>query len=506
MRPWIAERAAATPHRPALSCGGSELDWAALAARATDAARRLRALGLGPGERLALLLPNGVAFVELAHAAALCGAALVPLNVRLTPRELAFQLADSQPRVLVHGGGALAAAAREASAALPQLERVLAREDGGPALGDLPPGAGGPLEDSVDLEATCAVVYTSGTTGAPKGAELSFASFLWSAAATAFALGSLPSDRWLACLPLFHVGGLAILWRSVLGGASVAVHERFDAAAAARALDEDGITLVSLVAATLAALLDERGERRAPPALRCALVGGGPAPRPLLERAGRLGFPVVPTYGLTETASMVTVAPLDEAGTRFETAGRALPGSELRVVGDGGEVLPPGVPGGIEVRGPTLMKGYLGRPAETAAALRGGWLRTGDVGVLGADGELRVLDRRSDLVVSGGENVYPAEVEGVLASHPAVAEAAVAGEPDERFGQRVAAWVVLRPGARAEPGELERFCREHLAGYKVPRRVHLVAALPRSASGKLLRRALAAPAPAGDPTRDVDPR
>jgi O-succinylbenzoic acid--CoA ligase len=220
------------------------------------------------------------------------------------------------------------------------------------------------------------------------------------------------------------------------------------------------------------------------------LLGGGPAPRELLRRARSLGFPIATTYGLTETASQVATLPLALARRDGDAVGVPLFPSELRIVSPDGVALPPGQPGEIAVRGPTLMKGYLGRPAETATALRNGWLHTGDVGVLDPAGFLRVLDRRSDLIVSGGENVYPAEVEAALREHPAVGDAGVAGEPDPRFGRRVAAWVVLRADARATAPELDAFCRARIAGYKIPRAFHFVAELPRGPSGKLLRREL----------------
>jgi O-succinylbenzoic acid--CoA ligase len=337
------------------------------------------------------------------------------------------------------------------------------------------------------------VVYTSGTTGAPKGAQLSHGAFLWSAIGSAFHLGNAPGDHWLACLPLQHVGGLAILHRAALTGAEVTVHERFDPERVAAELDWGDITLVSLVANMLERVLDARGARPAPPRLRAVLLGGGPAPAPLLRRARRLGFPIATTYGLTEATSQVATLPLERARAGGDAVGRPLFCTELRIVSPEGVTLPAGEPGEIAVRGPTLMTGYLGRPEETARALRGGWLHTGDVGVVDASGDLRVLDRRTDLIVTGGENVYPAEVEAALREHPSVVDAAVAGESDAAFGARVSAWVVVRPGSRLSHAELSSFCRERIAGYKVPRALYLVPSLPRTDSGKLLRRALARP-------------
>lgn len=213
-------------------------------------------------------------------------------------------------------------------------------------------------------------------------------------------------------------------------------------------------------------------------------------PRPLLEECARRGIPAVQTYGLTEAASQVTTLAPADALRKLGSAGRPLFPVTVRIADEAGRPLPPGEAGEILVRGPTVTAGYFGRPEETARALRDGWLHTGDIGYLDQEGYLYVLDRRDDLIVSGGENVYPAEVEAVLRQHPAVADAAVIGLPDERWGQTVAAAVVLRPGCAVDGDELVRFCRERLAGYKVPRCFRIVPSLPRNAAGKLLRRAL----------------
>jgi O-succinylbenzoic acid--CoA ligase len=474
LRAWLLERAARTPDAPALVASGRASSYAALAARALRRAAALRALGVAPGDRVAALLGNDPAFVELAHAAAIAGAVLVPLNPRLAPAELARQLDDAEPRLLVHTPGALAALAAAAR-----------KWTGGPAP---------PLTDATGLEADdagdeaplalfdpAAIVYTSGTSGEAKGVVLTHANLLASAVGSAFHLGALPTDRWLACLPLFHVGGLAILSRSVLAGGAVVLHERFDPDAVSRALDDDAITIASLVPAMLARVLGARGERPPPPALRAVLLGGAAAPAPLLERAAKAGWPLLPTYGLSEAASLVATLP-PGAPRRADGGGlRALPGSDVRI-GDGGE---------IQVRGPTVMAGYWRRPDASAHALAGGWLRTGDLGAIDADGSLLVLGRSDDMLVSGGENVHPAEVERALLAHPDVADAGVAGVPDPVYGARVAAWVVLTPGARADAAALERFVRARLAGYKVPRAWRFVAVLPRNAGGKLVRRALA---------------
>jgi O-succinylbenzoic acid--CoA ligase len=508
--PWLLPRAAATPHHPAVVCGGRTLDYAGLARAARALGACLRAAGLGPGDGLALLLGNGLPFVTALHASLLSGLRLTPLHARLTAGELLPQLRAVAPALLLCDAAHEARARAAAAPAGVSVRRIVEPDEADARRGN---GMTCPLcgrrselhaldaqPAPVELAAVAAVIFTSGTSGHPRGVCLSQGSLLAGAAASAFHLGASAADRWLACLPLFHVGGLAILVRSALQGSAVLVHERFDAGRLDEALDREAPTVLSLVPTMLARLLEVRGERTAPPSLRALLLGGAAAAPGLVERAWARGFPVLPTYGLTEAGSQVATAVLPVPGAVPTSAMHALPATELRVADASGRALPPGEAGEILVQGPGVMQGYLGDAEATAAALRGGWLHTGDLGVLAPDGALRVLDRRDDLVVTGGENVSPSEVEGALLAHPAVVDAAVAGLPDPDLGRRVAAWVVARPGAALDQTELRAFCRTRLAGHKVPREVRLVASLPRSATGKLLRAALAdlpPPAPSG---------
>jgi O-succinylbenzoic acid--CoA ligase len=390
-------------------------------------------------------MPNGLGFVLAVHALARLGAVLVPINTRLTQTEIDWQIQNVGAEHVLDDESTL--------------------ENGEP----MPPR-------EVDLEEPHSIIYTSGTTGRPKGAIVTFGNYWWSAVGSALNLGLLPEDRWLACLPLFHVGGLSILLRSVIYGMTAVVHERFDPRLVNRAIDAQGVTIVSVVSTMLDRMLAERGGRPYPPSLRCLLLGGGPAPRPLLEAAARLGAPVVQTYGLTEAASQVATLSPEDALRKLGSAGKPLFPTQLRI--QDGEIL---------VRGPTVSPGYLGSPARSSDD----WLGTGDLGYLDDEGFLYVLDRRDDLVVSGGENVYPAEVEAALLAHPAVLEAGVYGVPDPEWGQVVVAVVRLQDHASLAPMDLAAFCRERLAGYKVPRHIRLAAEpLPRTAAGKLVRRAL----------------
>lgn len=458
--------------------------YAALDAEVTILARRLAALGVREGDRVASLLHNGAAPAQLVHAVLRLGATLVPLNVRLSGTEIAWQVADARPTLLLVESRttALLEPLRREQPSLSVVD--VARLPGLP-LGDAP------LRTGHDASQVLAIIYTSGTTGLPKGAMLTVGNFAASAEGSARNLGVLPGDRWLAVLPLFHVGGLSILLRAAIYGITAVVHDSFDAAAVNAAIDREGVTIVSVVAVMLQRMLDAHGEEPYPSTLRCVLLGGGPAPRPLLERSAAMHVPVVQTYGLTETASQVATLAPEEALQRLGSAGRALPPTEVRIVGVGGREAAAGEPGEIQVRGPVVMAGYADRPDATARALAGGWLHTGDVGTLDAEGYLYVLDRRDDLIISGGENVYPAEVEAALLADVRVAECGVIGEPDAQWGERVVAVVRLHDDALAgatTAESLRAHCRARLARYKVPAAIRFVTEpLPRTASGKLRR-------------------
>jgi o-succinylbenzoate---CoA ligase len=407
---WLERAAAARPDVPAVETADGSLSYGELLARA-----RAGAAGLGAGERVAIVLPPGLDFAVALHACLLAGAAAMPLDLRLGERERAAQLA------------------------------------GADAVIDAPPaGSGTTHSRPAALSDAALVVHTSGTTGTPRPVTLSLGNILANALGCAVALGHDRAERWLCPLPLSHVGGLMVLLRSVIAGTTAVLDT------AARATRD--VTIASLVPTQLGRLL-EAGARPGP-RLRVIMLGGAPADPTLLTRARDAGWPVAPTYGLTQACSAVTVA---EPGD-VETSGAPLPGVQVAIAPDG-EIL---------VEGPTVAGG--------------GVLRTGDLGRLDARGRLVVSGRKVDTIVSGGENVMPAEVEAALLEHPAVAEAGVFGRPDPEWGEAVTAAVVLR--APAEPAALRAHCAERLAGFKVPKRIEVRDALPRNPSGKLMRRAL----------------
>ena len=479
---WLAHRAHTAGHRTALVAGGRAFTYDALDVEVSATARRLAGLGVRAGSRVATLLHNGIGPALIVHAVRRLGATLVPLNTRLTEHELAWQLGDAAPHLLVVEPRT-DAPARAACVPVPAVVVASLGADG--ILADYPE-ASATLRMDASPDDVLAIIYTSGTTGRPKGAMLTVGNVWWSAIGSAMNLGLRDDDRWLAVLPLFHVGGLSILLRSAIYGSTAIVHDGFDAERVNRAIDRDGVTIVSVVSTMLQRMLDARGDLPCPATLRCVLLGGGPVPRAMLERAAALRVPVVQTYGLTETTSQLATLAPEDALTHLGAAGRSLYPNAMRIAG----ATSPADEGEILVRGPVVMAGYAGRPEETARAIVDGWLHTGDVGRIDAQGFLYVLDRRDDLIITGGENVYPAEVEAALLAHPLVTEAAVVGVPDATWGSRIVAVVRLVDDAPVPDVAtvLVAHCRATLAAYKAPREVRVAREpLPRTASGKLQR-------------------
>jgi len=496
--PW---RAAQTPDAPALETPAGTWTFADLLDRARRGAAYVQAAAPQGDAPIGLLLDGDAEFAAWFHALALAARTVLPLNLRLTTRELAQQLADAQVGWLLGKSGDARLA--ELAAQVSGLRSEIAPKFGvlRAPCGAMPGESGG-----ADPGATSVVLFTSGTSGRAKGACLTWANFLASAEAAADRLGPVVAQRWLACMPLFHVGGLSILMRSVRFGGPVRLLPRFDAAEVSDVLDGGDIAAVSLVPTMLSRLLAYRGGRAAPPGLQVLLLGGAAATPELLARSLAAGYPVCPTYGLTETCSQVATAAAPPVGAACALPMSPLRGTELRIDIDGRDA-PPGTPGEIVVRGPTVMRGYLHDPQATASALRDGCLYTGDIGCLDVEGGLHVFDRRDDLIVSGGENVYPAEIEAVLLEHPSVDDAGVAGVPDADLGTRVVAWVVATPGSTPDVDALQRHCRSRLAGFKQPREFRYMDALPRNAVGKLQRSHLREPrAETRDmPIRDTAP-
>lgn len=438
----VANAAALQPGDPALFFEDTKFTWAQANAFVAGAAARLSSLGVRAGDRVAIRSLNRPEVAWFWFGAARLGATLVPLNARLTQAEVE-----------------------------PMLERAQARVSLGDLPGGLPlfvdalPGIEAP---EVDDDQVIVGLFTSGTTGAPKLVELTQGNFRANAEANAVRLGGSFEQRWFGVLPLFHVGGLAMLYRCAVYGASLVLESHFDAARACAAFDA-GATHSSLVPTMLDRVLDARGSTPFT-GVHAALIGGGPMSSAQLARARAAGIPVLQTYGLTEACSQVTTEAPDDADG--QTAGEPLRGVDVRVVNADAD----GV-GEIEVRGPTVAKGY------------GEWLHTKDLGALDSRGRLKIYARRTDLIVSGGENIYPAELEAVLREHPLIRDVAVVGRDDAQWGQLPVAVVVT---SESSDDVLRDWAKERLASFKVPRVWVRVDQLPRNATGKIDRAALRA--------------
>lgn len=500
---WLERAAQNYPDRVALEFAAETWTFRDLDREVNALARRLTSAEVERDVRVAVLATNRPEFVFAVHALARLGAILVPLNTRLSVAEMDWQMRDVRARVLLVTDDLLPQAlqltathddvrclrlSRAGSTVSIEGELAPAVPEGSEVVWTLPEGH--PQNAALALDAIQAIMYTSGTTGMPKGALLTFGMQWWNATASALNLGILPDDCWLVCLPLYHVSGLTALMKSVIYGMRIVLQERFEPEAVNRAIHERGVTMISVVAASLRRMLESLPDGDGFAAsLRCVLLGGGPAPLPLLEDCAARNVPVVQTYGLTESCSQaVTLAPHD-AIRKLGSAGRPLLPVHLRVE-QGGTAVGPNIAGEICLRGPTITPGYADQPEATAAAFHDGWFATGDIGYLDEEGYLYVLDRRTDLIVSGGENVYPAEIEAVLIAHPNVAEAGVCGIADERWGQVPVGFVTLRSGSAVPERELIAFASTRLARYKAPRHVVIVETLPRNGAGKLLRREL----------------
>ena len=440
---WVHAAAARRPDRVAVEGPERSLTYAELAAAATRAAGALAREGIASGCRVALALAPPEEFVIALHGCLLAGAAAVPIDLRHSEAERARRMAGADLVLSRPLDGAPAGAPRTRAPAGGPSQRAPA---GGP--GQRPAG-----------DPDVAVMHTSGTTAAPKPVVLSHGNFEASALGSAVALGLHPAERWLCPMPLTHVGGLSIPIRSAVYATTAVLPGRFDTDAVLNELRDPArrITLVSLVPTMLTRLLDAGLAH--PPTLRWVLLGGGPIAPSLLERSERAGIPVAPTYGMTEACSQIA------------TFGWPLTGVEVRT--EAGEVI---------VRGPIVARDAL---AED------GWLHTGDLGHFDSRARLVITGRQADTIITGGENVAPSEVEAVLLEHPAVADAGVHPRPDADWGEAVVATVVLRPDAHTDPEELRAHCAARLAGFKVPKEITFREQLPRTASGKLLRRQLA---------------
>jgi long-chain acyl-CoA synthetase len=476
------ERAARDPAGACIADERQELDNARFKETVSAVAALLADAGLRPGGVLAIMLPNRVELITSMFAAWRLGAAVTPVNPALTGQEARYQIDDAGAHVVV-ADGASAAKLEGGGYRIVPVEDVTS-----PARSPEPEPEPEPVPVQAGPGTLALLIYTSGTTGRPKGVMLDHANVLATAELIVAWFEMTEETRSLLVLPLFHVNGVMVSVVSpLLAGGTTYIAERFDAATFWATVQRARPTFFSAVPTIYALLVSQPGEQADTKNLRYVICGAAPMPRELIgEFEQRFGVPVVEGYGLSECTVVCTANPVHgvrQAGS----VGLALPGVEVGVVDAAGQLLPAGQAGEVVVRGPNVMRGYLGRPAESAEVLRGGWLHTGDVGRFDDAGYLTLVDRVKDLIIRGGENIYPKEIEDVLYAHPAVLEAAVVGRPDAVFGEQPVAFVALRPGRSVVPDELIGHCQGSLARYKVPREVYLETVLPKNAVGKIAK-------------------
>ena len=493
----LSDSASRYPDRPALYIGESVVTYRELDIASNRAANALTRFGVSHGQVVALLLPNGLNFVVAYFGALKAGATIVPLNILLRAGELRHCLRDSGASVLM-AGAAQAATAVTAAGELGIKHVYVAGEKAVPGSGGtldalLAAAPATPCRTDTDPGATAVLLYTSGTTGQPKGARLTHSGLLWVASTIATrTLAMTSSDVVLQALPLSHIFGLnALLNMAFLSGAAIVLEGRFDPERGLALAKRHGVTVFAGVPTMAIGLLSAaEGHEGQAPSLRIALLGGQSVPPEVRRRFAEVfGCVTIESYGLTEFASAVAATPSGRLA-KTGSVGSPVWGAEVLIQGESGAACPPGEIGEILVRGVGLMTGYHNQPDATEQVLRDGWFHTGDLGLLDSDGDLFIVDRKKDMIIRGGYNIYPREVEDVLYEHPAVLEVAVVGVPHPRLGEEVAAAVRLRPGMMASADELRAFTRERLAAYKYPRLVAFVDSLPKSTSGKLLKRSI----------------
>jgi fatty-acyl-CoA synthase len=477
--------AAFAPDKPAIHFGGTTLTYAAFAARIAAAARALKSqLGIGRGDRIAILTLNHPDYLVLLYACARLGAMLVPLNWRLAVPEQVFILSDASVKALVVEKG-FKDVVEPLKQTLPDVRIV--GLDFAPSFDELlTSGSGDGRNPHVDLSSPLLIVYTSGTTGRPKGAVLRQEALVWNAVMSQHMHDMTAADHILTVLPLFHVGGLNIQTTPALQlGATVTLHPRFTPDATLEALAQDKPTLTVLVPATMQAVIEHpRWTATDITCLRALTTGSTQVPQGMVDAFTARGVPVLQVYGSTETCP-VSVYTRQIGDQRAGSTG--LPGlvCEAQIVDNHGNEVAPGVAGEVVVRGPNVFFEYWGNAAATAETLRDGWYHSGDIGTRDADGHFFIHDRKKNMIISGGENIYPAEVERVLVAHPDVAEGAVIGRADPKWQEVPVAYVVRHAGCNIEAHALEAHLLSQLARFKVPREYMFVDALPRNAMGKV---------------------
>ena len=495
---FLEKRAFLSPEREAFVDGsGVRLTFAELAERSFRVGNALRASGVSPGDRVGLLLMNSAEFLETFFAIARIGAVVVPLNWRLVPDELSFILTDSGTTTLIYGEEfADTVTSLQARTEATRISRWIEVGSGAPAAfatafdswrdeaSALPPEIGARDDDMLYI------MYTSGTTGLPKGVVHTHSTAMWGVLTIAATADLRLGDRYLMALPLFHVGSLTPATLDIYRGVTSIVPRSFDPKQTWSLIDSEQITTALAVPAMLNFMLQvpDRDQFRYD-TLRWCMSGAAPVPVSLIEAYAKLGIEIHQVYGLTESCGPGCLSDPESALERIGSTGKAFFHTEVKIIDEGGRTCAPGQAGEVLIRGPHVMREYWNRPEATAETIVDGWLKTGDVAVMDAEGYVYIQDRLKDMIISGGENIYPAEIENVLMAHEGIREAAVIGQPSERWGESPLA-VVVRADDAVDDAAVMRWCSEHLARFKLPRGVKFVDVIPRNPSGKILKRVL----------------
>lgn len=470
---WLTKQASLHPDKVAIEwLNGKQITFLQLKEKSEQFAKKLANLSISKGMRVAILSPNSFDMIVLIHALSYLEAVIVLLNVRLTKKELMYQLKQSEAELLI---------------TTEELQKEKTLDFGKQyTFSEIHTYSEKEIEltEEINLQAPFTMMYTSGTTGFPKGVVHTYGNHWYSAIGSVLNLGLHEDDKWLLTLPMFHVGGLSILIRSVTYGMTVFFMEKYDVTTLKTALFEKGVTIASLVTLMLQQLLDESENENFPKHVRCILLGGGSVPEPLLKRVEEKQIPLFQSYGMTETSSQIVTLSSAYARKKLGSAGKPLFPASIKIDSPNEEGI-----GEIVVKGPMVFHGYDKMPEVNEKSFNQGWFHTGDLGYLDEDGFLYVVDRRSDLIISGGENIYPSEVEQVILAFPGVKEVAVVGKKDDKWGQVPVAFVVSQTNINTD--ELIKFTNQQLASYKVPREIIVTDVLPRNASNKIMRHRLA---------------
>lgn len=478
----LKKRAYLTPNRIAFIFNEQKISFLKLYQESLSVAEKLTTLGAKRHDHVGVLLKNHIDTVYILFALQLLGCRAVLLNNRLTSEEIYWQIKDSNSVILL-AEESFAKVVDELSTKVSfkvLLSKQLFIQDRTPFK----------IAEETTLNDICSIMYTSGTTGNPKGVLQSYGNHWWSATGSAYNLGINDQDRWICTVPLFHISGYSILMRGIIYGMTIILHEGFNEDNIISDIVYNHATVISVVTTMVSRILNHLENRTLPETFRCMLVGGGPVPKSLLEACVDKNIPVYQTYGMTETASQVVTLSPEDSLKKLGSAGKPLFPVQLKIVTSTGIEAQPKETGEIKVKGPNVTSGYLNRPSESKEKIQNGWLHTGDIGYFDEEGFLYVLDRRSDLIISGGENIYPAEIEGVLLSHDHVVDAGVIGKNDSIWGQVPIAIVVKQEGSNLTAELLAEYCQQKLAKFKVPKNIVFIDELPRNAARKLMRHKL----------------